>query len=229
MKLIFIHGAGNTGAAWHLQEKHFPGSHAITLPGHPDGEPLDSIDGYADWVHDYAGGKNFGPMVLAGHSMGGGIALTCALKYPDEVSGLVLTGTGARLRVNPEFLNTLREHKDESPAWILRLMEPFCANVEKSVLERVRMRQKDIPAGVYVNDFQCCDRFDIMERIGEIRVPSLVICGDKDIMTPSKYSRYLADRIPGSRIAIIPDAGHLVMLEKPDEVNREIENFLTSL
>jgi pimeloyl-ACP methyl ester carboxylesterase len=229
MSLVFIHGAGNTGAAWHLQEEHFPGSQTITLPGHPEGAPMDSIDGYADWVRDYARENNLGRMVLAGHSMGGGIALAYALKYPDEVNGLVLASTGARLRVNPEFLGTLREHTNEPPDWILDQMEPFYAHVEKPVAERVRARQKDIPVSVYVNDYQCCDRFDIMDKIGEIRVPTLVICGDKDIMTPVKYSRYLADHIPGSRITIIPDAGHPVMLEKPDEVNKAIDRFLNSL
>ncbi|OHD71127.1 MAG: hypothetical protein A2W19_03995 [Spirochaetes bacterium RBG_16_49_21] len=101
MELIFIHGAGNSGAAWHLQKRHFSGSRAITLPGHPHGAPLESIDRYAAWLHDYIAENDFGAPVLAGQSMGGGIALSYALNYPDGLSGLVLVATGARLRVNP--------------------------------------------------------------------------------------------------------------------------------
>ena len=57
----------------------------------------------------------------------------------------------------------------------------------------------------------------------------LVVCGDRDIMTPLKYSRFMAEKISGSRLVVIPDAGHMVFLEKPDEVNREIGKFMAEI
>ncbi|MBM3172503.1 MAG: alpha/beta hydrolase [Chloroflexi bacterium] len=77
MKLVFIHGAGNTGMVWHYQSEHFPESDAISFPGHPEGQPRTSIEGYADWLHDYMLQRKYNAPVLVGHSMGGGVAPRC--------------------------------------------------------------------------------------------------------------------------------------------------------
>jgi pimeloyl-ACP methyl ester carboxylesterase len=79
---------------------------------------------------------------------------------------------------------------------------------------------------VQLNDFQCCDRFDVMEKVSQIAVPTLVISGTDDDMTPLKYSQYLADKIAGARLVIIDGATHHCLLEKPLEANRAIEAFL---
>ncbi|MBN2158408.1 MAG: alpha/beta hydrolase [Spirochaetes bacterium] len=229
MKLVFIHGAGGTGDAWHFQKARFPDSDAVSLPGHPEGAARNSIDEYREWLREHITANGSGKTVLAGQSMGGGIALSYALAHPGEVGGLVLIGTGVRLRVNPGFLQLLRDNADKPPSWYREVALPMYDGVEPSVRDMVMDRQCRLPVCVHLNDFLCCDRFDIMERITEIRIPTLVLCGDKDIMTPEKYSRYLADRIPGSRLAVIPGAGHLVFLQKPGEVNREIEAFLATL
>jgi pimeloyl-ACP methyl ester carboxylesterase len=68
-----------------------------------------------------------------------------------------------------------------------------------------------------------------MDRLGEIRVPTLVVNGDDDRLTPLKYGEYLAANIPGAVLKIIRGAGHLVMLEKPNEVNAVITSFVHSL
>jgi pimeloyl-ACP methyl ester carboxylesterase len=68
-----------------------------------------------------------------------------------------------------------------------------------------------------------------MDKVHHIEVPTLVICGTDDDMTPVKYSQYLASKIAGARLAIFEGGSHLVFLEKPDEVNRAIEDFLRGL
>lgn len=226
MKTIFVHGAGGTGAVWHYQARHFSDADAVTLPGHPGGEPCDSVEGYARWLRTYITGKNYGPVILAGQSMGGGIALSYALSYPADTAGLVLIGSGARLRVLPAFLKMLSDNAGKPPSAIKDLLMSFYGDIDPPVRETVWERQSAIPISVHLNDFNCCDRFDVMNRLAELRTPTLVICGDKDAMTPLKYSRHLADIIPGSRLAVIPGAGHMVFLERPDEVNREIETFV---
>ncbi len=229
MKIVFIHGAGGCGALWHYQTNHFRDSDAVTLPGHPDGTPRASVDEYREWLHGYITGRGYGRIILAGQSMGGAIALSYVLAYPADVGGLVLVGSGARLRVNPGFLKALSDNIDAPPAWYRDSVMPMYDGVDPRVRDMVLGMISSCPVSTHLNDFLCCDRFDIMERIPEIKLPVMVICGDKDIMTPVKYSRYLADRIPGSRLVIIPDAGHMVFLQKPGELNGEIEAFIENL
>lgn len=228
-KLLFVHGAGGSGAVWHYQRERFADCDAVTLPGHPDGTPASSIDEYRDWLHGYISGKQYGKVVLAGQSMGGGIALSYALAYPDEVEALVLISTGARLRVNPAFLGLLSDNAGRDPSWYRDVALPMYAGVEPGVRDRLLDLQCSLPVSVHLTDFICCDRFDVMDRVAGIHVPVLIISGDADVMTPLKYSRYLAERIPGSCLAVIPGGGHLVFLQKPEEVNSEIDRFVRGL
>jgi pimeloyl-ACP methyl ester carboxylesterase len=76
------------------------------------------------------------------------------------------------------------------------------------------------------DDFAACDKFDVMDELAGIGCPTLVLCGGDDKLTPAKYARYLRDNIPGAELAIIPQAGHMVMMERPSLVNDAIERFL---
>lgn len=78
---------------------------------------------------------------------------------------------------------------------------------------------------IYLNDLKSCDRFDIRDNLHRISKPTLIICGSEDSLTPVKYSRFLEENLPQSRLEIINGAGHMVMLEKPEAVNRAIINF----
>jgi pimeloyl-ACP methyl ester carboxylesterase len=75
-------------------------------------------------------------------------------------------------------------------------------------------------------DFLACDRFDVLDRLGEIKVPTQVICGVDDMLTPLKYSRFLVEAIPEANLVAIDDAGHMVMLERPGDVARVVKEFM---
>jgi pimeloyl-ACP methyl ester carboxylesterase len=68
-----------------------------------------------------------------------------------------------------------------------------------------------------------------MERIAEINIPTLALCGDQDVMTPPKYSLYLADHMPRAKALVIEGGTHMVFAEKPLEVNRAIDEFLQTI
>ena len=229
MKLIFIHGAGNTGLVWHYQTEYFAGSEAITLPGHPEGEACTSIDDYTEWLHQYVQKKGYSQLVLVGHSMGGAVAQMYALNYPREVKALVLLSTGARLRVRPDFLEFIETSIDSPAIWLKKFVEPSYSRVAPAVSEKVINKVVEVGPAVQLNDFRCCDKFDIMDKVHQITAPTLVICGTEDDMTPVKYARYFADKIAGSKLVMLEGGTHLVFLEKPDEVNRAIEDFLRGL
>ena len=229
MKLAFIHGSGNTGLVWHYQTRHFADSEAISFPGHPEGRPCSSIEGYTGWLHRYVFEKGYSELILAGHSMGGAVAQMYALDYPQDVKGLILVGTGARLRVRPDFLSLIEAGIEAPNAWIKDLIEPFYSRVDPAVREKVIDKVAEVGARVQLNDFRCCDKFDIMDRVHQITAPALVICGTEDEMTPVKYSQYLADKIAGARRVVIEGGSHFVFMEKPEEVNRAIGEFLDGL
>ena len=109
MKLIFIHGSGAYGGVWRYQTDYFPDSDAVNLPGHLQCQTLNSVEEYVDWLREYVRGRGCRDVVLVGHSLGGAIALMYAIKYPQELKGIVIIGSGARLKVHPMYLTTLEE------------------------------------------------------------------------------------------------------------------------
>jgi len=228
MKLIFLHGSGGMKEAWHYQTKHFPDADAIDLPGHPDGEPRTSVEGYVDWLRGYIHDRGYRDVVLAGHSLGSAIAQLYALMYPQDLKGLILIGGGARLRVHPMYLEMLEKAKSD-PSMLEGFTEIGWELIDPELREVLERRALENGPAVFLNDMLCCDRFDIMERVHEIKIPTLALCGSEDIMTPPKYTEYLAERIAGARAVIVAGGTHMVAAEKPDEVNQAIEDFLERL
>ena len=228
MKLIFIHGSGGCKEVWLYQTKHFPEAVAVDLPGHPDGEQCTSVDSYVAWLRGYICDSNYIDVVLAGHSLGGAIGQLYALKYPDDLDRIILIGSGARLRVNTTYLEMLEQAKSNS-----NILKEYIATSHEFIDPKLRevIQSKALENGptVFLNDMLCCDKFDIMHRVHDIKLPTLALCGSEDIMTPPKYTKYLANKIEGTREVIIEGGTHMVFAEKPTVVNQAIEDFLNSL
>ena len=227
MKLIFIHGSGGCKESWQYQTQYFEGSEAINLPGHPDGDLCETIEEYAAWLRKYIKEKGFNDVVLVGHSLGGGIALQYALDYSEDLKGIILVGSGARLRVHPSFLEAL-EKAVENPAMWAEAPDSTYDLINHELADIIKKRADENGPGSFLNDLKACDKFDVMDRIQEIKLPTLAICGSEDIMTPPKYTSYLANKIEGAREVIIEGGTHMVFAEKPTEVNQAIEVFLQS-
>lgn len=228
MKLIFLHGSGGCRESWHHQVRFFAEADAVDLPGHPEGDPCPSIEEYVEWLRGYIRERAYRSVVLVGHSLGGAIAFLYALRYPGDLEAIISVGSGARLRVHPMYLEGL-EKAIRKP----ELFEEFQATgrelIEPELAEVLRRRGIENGPAVTLNDLRACDEFDIMNRLGEIGVPTLAICGSDDIMTPPKYSHRLVEKIPGARAVIIQGGTHMVFAEKPGEVNAAIDEFLQGL
>jgi pimeloyl-ACP methyl ester carboxylesterase len=228
--LLFIHGSGSDGLIWYYQLKglsdHFSPV-AVDLPGHGNsaGEPSVKISLYCDCIKEFTESLDFPPFVIIGHSLGGAIALSYSLQHPDDLKGLILVSTGARLRVAERFLETLGRGK-HVPEMYKYLYGP---EADKELVEKGKEIISAISPGVFHADLTACNDFDVMEQIQNIRVPTLVLCGDQDLMTPPKYSRFLAGKISGAQMEIIQGCGHLPMLEKSMEVNQGILSFMKNM
>ena len=228
MQLIFIHGSGGSKESWFYQTQYFKGSLALDLPGHPQGNLIPTIDGYVEWLHKTVQNAGYRHLVLVGHSLGGGIALLYALKYPEDVKGIITVGSGARLRVHPMFLEAL-EKAIQDPSEFENTPNPAFDFIDTELRAVLNRRSMENGPAATLNDMKACDQFDIMERIAEINIPTLALCGDQDVMTPPKYSLYLAGHMPKAKAQIIEGGTHMVFAEKPQEVNRVIDEFLQTI
>jgi pimeloyl-ACP methyl ester carboxylesterase len=166
---------------------------------------------------------DIGPAVIVGHSMGGAIAMTLALDF-GRVTGAVLVGTGARLRVAPAILEGIPSNFERSVELITRFA--WSQGAYPTLIELGKQALLDTGPDVLLGDLTGCDRFDVMEKLGEIKVPTLVISSSADQLTPVKYGRFLAEHIPDARLVVIENAGHMVMLEQPNEVAEAVRKFL---
>jgi pimeloyl-ACP methyl ester carboxylesterase len=204
---------------------------ALDLPGHGKSAGIgsQSISDYASQIVAFLDEARMNAAVFIGHSMGSAIALTLALDFPKRVLGLGLVGSGARLRVHPQILESTASDLLFPHAIKLINDAEFSANVNPRLKELAAQRMTEIRPSVLHGDFLACNEFDAMSRLGEISKPTLILCGADDILTPVKYSEYLHNQIVNSRLVIVPDAGHMVMLEAPQTVADEINAFADSI
>jgi pimeloyl-ACP methyl ester carboxylesterase len=230
--IVFIHGAGESHQVWRQQLRRFGRRRkavAMDLSGHgeSEGSGADRIETYRDLVKEFLAAVGLNRIVMVGHSMGGAIIQSLALVHPELLTAMVLTGTGARLRVQPQIFTGLRDDARQTVKLMTRWARAPGATAELLKQDADAMLHTSV--AVIEGDLRACDAFDLMEQIKAIILPTLVICGTEDLMTPPKYAEYLHREINGSQLMLIPAAGHMVMLEKPDEVSEGIETFLERL
>lgn len=220
--LVLLHGAGGSHLSFPPQIRRMSGYrlYALDLPGHGKsaGKGERSILGYANHVSDWMQALGLDSAVIVGHSMGSAIAQTLALEIPERVLGLGLIGAGAKLRVNPQLLAELAAPETYQIALDKIIAWSFDPGCPPRLRELAAKRMEETLPEVLLADFLACDAFDVTERISEIRCPTLVVCGENDKMTPPRNAHFLAERVPSAHLDIVPAAGHMVMLEKPQAV-----------
>jgi pimeloyl-ACP methyl ester carboxylesterase len=230
--LCLVHGTGGSSEIWTRQLEGLADLGrivAVDLPGHgrSGGSIPKRIEEAAAIIAGFLEALGITRVVIGGHSMGGAIAQQFALSCPERLDGLVLIGTGARLRVLPRLLDLLAGNGPEGVDLLMSLAIGAKAPAElRAALHR---STADNPPGVVIGDLQACDAFDVMSRISTVDTPALVICGDEDQLTPPKYSRFLGQRIAGARVVVVAGAGHYVQVEKPRETTAAIREFLAGL
>ena len=227
--VLFIHGSGGNAFAWEKVMDGLDGFHviAIDLPGHGQskGEGKRTIPEYTEFIRDFCDARGIGEVVLGGHSLGGGIVLDFALRFPGRLKAALLMGTGARLKVVPAALDLLKKMAEGS---IPPKFEPwaFSEKATPEVLAEGEREWAKTSSKVRYYDMMACDHFDVMGELGKIKCPSLIVCGREDRLTPVKYSEFLRSKIAGSRMEIIEGAAHMPMLETPGALSSVLANFL---
>jgi pimeloyl-ACP methyl ester carboxylesterase len=191
-----------------------------------------SVEAMAQLVLD----EHPGPLLLAGASMGGIVALHAALRAPERVAGLVLVGSSAR--ADSEEVKRLRadaidhfEHGDVEP--FLRVNAPLALHPRRArdaaLIERyLAMVLRGGVAPLIAQNRAVMRRPDLRPRLPEIACPALVLVGEADSLTPPEHARELAAGLPQAELDVIEGAGHLPTLETPDAVTTRLRAWLAA-
>jgi len=227
--VIFIHGAGGGQYTWSYQKGFFEKEFnpvIIELPGHgeSEGEGEEEIGKYAGHIHSFVKALGLQKVFLVGHSMGGAIVQTLALTHPEVMKGIVLVGTGARLRVLPLILEGIKNNFKETVQKINQFA--FSPKAPSDLIGKGVSSMVQCKPEVLYGDFLACDRFDLMKEVEKVDLPTLILCGEDDQLTPLKYSQFLQNRIKGSKLEVLSNAGHMVMMESPQTFNEKIKEFI---
>ncbi len=229
--IVLIHGAGGNHLYWPPEVRRLVGQRvfALDLPGHgkSQGRGQQSVGAYARQVLDWLQGLGMPEAIFIGHSLGSAIALTLAVTYPEHVTGLGLLGAGARLMVRQDILADSANPTTFHNAVASIITAAFSPSTDSRLADLAAKRMAETRPSVLHGDFIACHEFDLLERVEEIQQPTLVLCGSEDQLTPLRNSQLLAGAIPNASLEVIPDAGHMVMLEKPKEVVTALEKFLS--
>lgn len=229
--ICYVHGAGGNHRVWANQygNPDTPPAVAPDLSGHGDSDDVSTAPGEETleaYVEDVvAVCEATGATVLCGNSMGGAVALQIALERTADTDRIVLADSGAKLAVDPDFLDTLADDFEtaieilHSPGTLFS--DPTDELVEDS-METMRATGQDVT----LLDFETCDRFDVRDRLDRVEVPTLALCGEDDPLTPPGFHQHLAEELPNGTYRELADAAHMPMLERPAAFDDAVRTFL---
>lgn len=230
-QIIFVHGAGIDARSWRHQTSFFTESIAVDLPGHGRSteEPKSSVAGYAEWLERHIRRLNPGPVTLVGHSLGSLIALETTARNADFVDRLVLIATAATMPVNRELLAKAKENDAEAAAMVTKwsLREPGFGRSKPWVEEIRNAYVTSAESGVLAQDLTACDTYGhAVEMAGAVQCPTLLLLGERDLMTKPAAAQPLAAALEDARIVMIEGGGHMLPLESANDVNDAMSLFL---
>ena len=207
----------------------------------------DSLTADADGIREFLG---FEEWAVLGHSFGGQVALEYALRYDRRISRLILLDTGADAelpRVSAPKILRKRGYSDSAVQAVTRFfsgsLEP--EQVRRTVMKFMkayfyRFRLRDWPRALMegrhlkLRPETCVFGFStlvkgwsVMDRLGEVEIPTLVMGGRFDFLFPPEHQARIADRLPDARLEIIESAGHLPHVEQQREVTGILRRFLS--
>lgn len=228
--VIFVHGAGMDHTIWALQTRWFAWHGrsvlAVDLPGHgkSDGPAMESIDEIGAWLVRLIEATGAPSASLVGHSMGSLASLAAGATGGARVSALALLGVGAEMPVHPDLLAATKSN--DPAAWDLIVSWGFGKPAHFGLNRAPGMWMQGGgrsllargPDDVLGLDMAACDAYKgAPDAAAKVTCPTLFVCGNRDQMTPPKAAAPLAGAIAGAQTVVIDGAGHMMMVEKPDE------------
>ncbi len=210
---------------------------AVDLPGFGQSQPPRpfTMKSLADDLHAFLDKVNARPAVLVGLSMGGYLALKYVTRYPTDLAGLALIDTRAQADDTEGKKNRMAMveiAKAQGSSAIADRMEPkmlSSATMHRNpeVVKRLREIMESCPAQTMEYALIAMrDREDSQAELASIAVPTLIVVGDSDAITPPALSSAMNREIPHSRFCVIKNAGHMSPMERPEEVTNTLREFV---
>ena len=238
--VVFLHGYTDSHHTWDLDLPRFPRDfhlYALDQRGHGDSSRpacCYTQQAFAQDVVAFLNAMHVSKAVIVGHSMGSFIAQQVALDAPSRVRGLVLVGSAPTVAGNEvalglqEIVDTLTDPVD--PEFIYAFQSStFYAPVPASYLNTLVAESSKLPARVWQDALAGLIAEDHSARLGQIRVPTLIIGGDNDGFFSVAEQRALARAIPNSTYLLYPDTGHAPHAERPQRFVKDVHHFLQRL
>lgn len=237
--LFLCHGFTTTGSFWREQIDAFSKTHRlviIDLPGHgasPRPENRDyTMESFVSDLERVFETLRITDAVLIGLSMGGTIAQAFALKNPSLLRALVLVGAtphglGPDVRVD-NVLKAIDELGVEQASQAV-IERSFGSMASRPLIDFARHEVTQTPAFVARRAIASLNAADSRSRLGQVKLPALVVCGEEDRITPPAESRALAQGLPDAELLLIPQAAHFPMLEQPAAFNEGLRRFIDRL
>ncbi|KUN24920.1 carboxylesterase [Streptomyces antibioticus] len=231
--LVFVHGWTADRHRWDHQLAHFAKKRRVIrldLRGHGEssGAGVRTIAELANDVLALLDHLEIERCVLVGHSMGGMIAQTITLAHPERVERLVLVNSIGRMTYSRGRgllmgVSTLVPFKLFVAANIQRAFAP---GYPRDEIRAYVKASANTPREVVMTLYGAMRAFDVLDRVGEIRVPTLMVHGYHDIQLPVRQMLRMAKAYPDAEVRII-DAGHELPVEKPEELTRTLDRFVS--
>lgn len=193
---------------------------AVSLPGRDASgcAPAGSVGEAAEWLAAVLADLAPAGTVLAGHSMGGAVAIEAVLSTDAAITGLVLLATGARLRVHPDILARAAEEVEQGRTLSAITTAALRPDTPSALREQVRAAAVRTPGATGLADWRMTDRFDRLGDVGALQLPVLAVAGEDDGNTPPKYAEFVAAHAPDAQAVVLPAAGHWLPVERASEV-----------
>ncbi|MFW9918323.1 MAG: alpha/beta fold hydrolase [Candidatus Thorarchaeota archaeon] len=241
--LIFIHGAAASHDMWKPQVEYFSKTFTTLtydIRGHQQTEGSEgdySFEMFADDLYELLKALEIREPVVCGLSLGGMIAQSYAVRYRDNLHGLVLADTAISSAMTVSDKITKALYPPSLVKWTMRRMSPekyadwsfkFFEGVNPEVVEYLKSEQLKMSYDELIKIIDVIYRFKQLP-LESIRVPTLVILGENERKAVFPHADKMVELIPNSRKVLVPDAGHASNLENPEFFNRELEDFVRGL
>ncbi len=235
--IVFLHGVGSDKSVWAPQLEAFAGRRralALDYPGYGESDfAADSTrDDYARAILAALDALGIARVHICGLSLGGIVAIAIHALAPHRCASLILADSFA---VHPDGQSIHDRSVEASRSLGMRALAEVRVDTllalrgAPAIRAEVVETMSRIDPAAYALGARAVWLADQVERARAIRVPTLVLVGDEDRITSPLLSRQLADLIPGAKMVMIEEAGHLANLEAPDAFDRAVESFLAEL
>jgi len=240
--LVFVHGWGQSAQVWHAQlaffAERFAGRmevQALNLPGHGGAADMP----FNAWGNALLDALPEGPVILIGWSLGGMLGMRLALHHPTRLAGLVLLSSTPRFRLAPDWVHGCEDEVFERFQEALesdapRLLDRFFAlmlqgdDLSRRQYIGIARSAVDKRHPVSMQGLRCglqwLDTLDLRGDLARIKLPTLIVHGESDAVTPVGAAHYMARHIPGADLQLM-HGGHALQLSRAQQLNEALEEW----